>query len=143
MEVTHHGPLINKPCVFLEIGGGEDEWRDKRAAFCIAKALSEAIETFKENPYTEIAVGIGGPHYCPGFNKLQLDSNVAFAHIIPKYVSPITEEMIKEAIAKTVEEVDFVVLDWKGLGNSEERQKVLDILANNYIQYKKIQEIKK
>ncbi len=143
MEVTHHGPLINKPCVFLEIGGSEEEWRDKRAAFCVAKALSEAIETFKENPYREIAVGIGGPHYCPGFNKLQLDSNVAVAHIIPKYVSPITEEMIKEAIAKTTEEVDFVVLDWKGLGTSEERQKVLDILTNNYIQYKKIQEIKK
>jgi len=143
MEVTHHGPLINKPCVFLEIGGGEDEWRDKRAAFCIAKALSEAIETFKENPYAEIAVGIGGPHYCPGFNKLQLDSNVALAHIIPKYVSPITEDMIKEAITKTVEEVDFVVLDWKGLGNTEERQKVIDILENNYIQYKRISEIKK
>lgn len=143
LEVTHHGPLINKPCVFLEIGGGEEEWRDKRAAFCIAKALSEAIETFKDNPYREIAVGIGGPHYCSGFNKLQLDSNVAFAHIIPKYVSPITEEMIKEAITKTIEEVDFVVLDWKGLGNSEERQKIIDLLANNYIQYKKIQEIKK
>jgi len=143
LEVTHHGPLIDKPSVFIEIGGSPFEWKDKRAAFVIAKTIFEATSTFKENPYAEIAIGIGGPHYAPGFNKLQEKSNVAFAHIIPKYVQPLTKEMILEAREKTLEEVDFAVLDWKGLGTSEERKKVLELLDECYISYKKISEIKR
>lgn len=137
LECTHHGPLIDKPAVFIEIGGSEEEWKDKKASFCIAKTIREAIETYSPNPYREIAIGIGGPHYCPIFNKLQLNSNSAFAHIIPKYVQPISEEMILEAFNQTIEEVDFAVLDWKGLGRSEERKKIIDILEKNYIPWKK------
>lgn len=142
LEVTHHGPLIDVPSVFIEIGGGEIEWKDRGASFVIAKTIREAIETYKENPYREIAIGIGGPHYCPAFNKLQKDSNLAFAHIIPKYVSPITEEMILEAFNQTIEEVDFAVLDWKGLGVAEERNKIINLLEKNYISWKKNSDFK-
>lgn len=143
MEATHHGPLIEKPCVFVEIGSAETEYTDKRAGFIIAKAILETMEDFKENPYNEIAVAIGGPHYCPNFNKLQLESNVAISHVIPQYAFPLTEEMIMEAVKKTEEDLDFAVLDWKGLGNAEERQKIIDILEKNYIQWKKVSEIKR
>ena len=142
LECTHHGPLIDKPAVFIEIGGSEDEWKDKRASFVIAKTIREAIETYKESPYREIAIGIGGPHYCPAFNKIELNSNVAIAHIIPKYVAPINEKMILEAFNQTIEEVDFAILDWKGLGRSEERQAVINILEKNYIPWKKNTQIK-
>ncbi len=143
LEATHHGPLIHKPCVFIEIGSTEEEWKDRRAGFLIAKTIKETLDNYKENPYREVAVGIGGPHYCPGFNKIQSKSNVAISHIIPQYAMPITDEMIIETINKTVEEVDFVVLDWKGLGNSEARQSVIDILEKNYIQWRKTGDIKK
>jgi len=143
LECTHHGPLIDRPCVFIEIGGGEEEWKDRGASFVIAKTIKRAIEEWKENPYREIAIGIGGPHYCPTFNKLQLNSNVAISHIIPKYMAPITEQMILEALNNTVEEVDFAVLDWKGLGTAEERQTVIDLLERNYISWKRSGEIKK
>ena len=141
MEATHHGPLIEKPCVFVEIGSAETEYNDKRAGFIIAKAILETMENFEENPYNEIAVAIGGPHYCPNFNKLQLESNVAISHVIPQYAFPLTEEMILEAIKKTEEDVDFALLDWKGIGNAEERQKIIDILEKNYIQWKKVSDI--
>ncbi len=143
MEVTHHGPLIEKPCIFIEIGSTEKEWTDRRAAFAVAKTISETIEEFKKNPYNEVAVAIGGPHYCPNFNKIQLNSNVAISHIIPSYAVPITEEMIKEAINKTEEEVDFILLDRKGLGKSEHKQNLLKILNKFYIPKKKTSEIKK
>ncbi len=143
LECTHHGPLIDKPCVFIEIGSTETEWKDRRAGFAIAKTIQETIETFKPNPYNEIAVGIGGPHYCPNFNKIQLKSNVAISHIIPGYVMPITEEMILEAKKKTIEEIDFAILDWKGLGNSKNRQEVIDILEKNYISWKKSGDVRK
>lgn len=143
MEATHHGPLIDKPCVFIEIGSTESEWVDRRAGFVVAKTIADTISTFKENPYNEITVAVGGPHYCPGFNKIQLFSNVAISHVISQYAFPLTSEMILEAIKKTEEEVDFVVLDWKGLGTAEERNAIVKILEENYIQWKKTGDVGK
>ena len=143
LECTHHGPLLDKPCVFIEIGSTQEEWEDRRAGFILAKTISETIQNFQPNPYNEVAIGIGGPHYCPNFNKLQLRSNVAISHVIPNYAFPLKEEMIKEAIEKTEEEVDFVVLDWKGMGKSDQRDQALEILDRLYISYKRTSEINK
>jgi len=142
LECTHHGPLIEKPCVFLEIGSSDEEWKDRRAGFVVALALSKTLQEFKQNTYNEIAIGFGGPHYCPNFNKLQLSSNVAVSHVVPQYAFPVNEELIKEVISKTEEEVDFLVLDWKGL-NSEQRNSVISICDKNRIQWKKTSDIEK
>ncbi len=143
LEATHHGPLIDKPCVFVEVGSTETEWADRKAGFVLATSINEIIKEFKKNPYREVAIGIGGPHYCPNFNKIQLDSNIAISHVIPQYVFPFTEEMIREAIEKTDDEIDFVILDWKGLGTSEQRADILKILDRNYIGYKKVGDVDK
>jgi D-aminoacyl-tRNA deacylase len=143
LECTHHGPLISKPCMFIEIGATEIEWNDRRAAFVVAKTISEIIQTFKENTYNENVIAIGGPHYCPGFNKLQLGSNYAISHVIPQYAFPLTESIVQEAIDNTDEEVDLILLDWKGLGNKESREQVLSVLDKFYIQYKRTSEVPK
>ncbi len=143
LEATHHGPLINKPCLFIEIGSTANEWRDNRAGFIVAKTILHTIETFKENKFREIAFGIGGPHYCPGFNKIQKKSNVAISHVIPQYALPLTEKMIKEATEKTLEDVDFAIIDWKGCGKAEQRNQIIELLEKNYIEWKKASEIKK
>jgi len=143
LECTHHGPLINKPCIFIEVGSSETEWKDRKAGFIIAKIIKDIINEFKPNPYNEVAIGIGGPHYCPNFNKIQLNSNVALSHIIPQYALPLEEEMVKQAVEKTQEEIDFAVLDWKGVPNAAERERIIKILDDNYIQYKRTSEIKK
>ncbi|MEX0932921.1 MAG: D-aminoacyl-tRNA deacylase [Candidatus Pacearchaeota archaeon] len=140
-EATHHGPLIDKPCLFIEIGSTEKEYKDRKAGFVVAKAIRETIESYKENPYNEIAVAIGGGHYCPKFNKIQLNSNIAISHIIPQYSLPLTKEMVLEAVKKTEEEVDFALLDWKGLGKTEQRNEIIKILEENYIQWKKTGDI--
>ncbi|MDP3986765.1 MAG: D-aminoacyl-tRNA deacylase [Nanoarchaeota archaeon] len=143
LEATHHGPLLDKPCMFIEIGSTETEWTDRRAGFIIAKTISETIENFKENPNNEVAIAIGGPHYCPNFNDIQLKSNVAISHVIPQYAFPLTEEMVKEAIEKTEEEVDMFLLNWKGLGQAERREEVMEILDKFHIPKKKTGEIGK
>jgi len=143
LECTHHGPLIDKPCLFIEIGSTETEWADRRAAFIVAKSISEAIEQFKANPFYETAIAIGGLHYCQSFNKPELKSNVAISHIIPKYVFPLKEEMVKEAIDKTEEEIDFILLDWKGLGDANQRGQITSILDKFYLQYRRTGEIGK
>lgn len=143
MEATHHGPLIDKPCVFVEIGSTETEWKNSRAGFIIAKTIYETIQEFEHNPYREISIAIGGSHYCPNFNKLQLSSNIAFSHVIPQYAMPITEEMIFETINKTIERFDFLTLDWKSIGTDPQRDEFVKVLDKHHIPWKKVADVKR
>lgn len=142
MEATHHGPHLNKPCLFVEIGSTETEWRDERVGEIVAEAISETIEHFEENPYNEVVIAIGGPHYCPNFNKLQKDSNLAIAHVIPKYALPLHQTILEEVLSKVEEELEFAVLDWKGIGDKEEREKLITLLEKNYVRWKKVSDIR-
>jgi len=145
LEVTHHGPYLEKPCCFIEIGTTEEEWQDIKAGEIITRTISKAIKTFNQEQAKKewkVVVGIGSPHYTPNFNKIQLNSEYAISHIIPNYVFPINEEMIKEAINKTEEKVSLAILDWKGM-RGEERQQVIKILNNLNLKYKRTSEIEK
>ena len=53
-------------------------------------------------------------------------------------------ELLEEClIDKTKEDVDFALVDWKGLGTSEQRKDVLDALDELYINYKRTSEVEK
>lgn len=144
LECTHHGPLISKPCLFIEVGATEEQWNDKNAAAIVAKTMAD-FQNFKINKQIKTAVGIGGPHYCPNFNKIQIsnESNIAISHIIPEYALPLTESLITEAINKTKEHTDLIILDWKGCGNSESRTKLIELLNKLGLEYKRIEHINK
>lgn len=143
MEVTHHGPLIQKPCLFIEIGSNEEDWKNKEAGKAIANTIKNAIEKSKENKEFIPAIAIGGPHYCPNFNKVQLNSKYAISHIIPEYALPLTKEMLKEAVSKTQEKVKIVIIDWKGIGKSEQRQKMLQLIGEEGLEVVRTSEIDK
>lgn len=140
LEVTHHGPYIEKPCCFIEIGSSENEWQDKKAGKIIAETIKKATET--EIKKYKTAIGIGGPHYCPNFNKIQLSSEYALGHIVPQYVFPITEKQIKESINKTKEKVSLAIIDWKGL-KGRERQETIKLLEKINLKHKKTSEVEK
>jgi len=144
LEVTHHGPYIEKPCCFIEIGSSEKEWQDKKAGKIIAETIKKSIETFNREKLGKwkAAIGIGSRHYCPNFNKIQLNSDIAIGHIIPQYAFPITEEMLKEAVNKTEEQIPFALIDWKGL-RSKERQETIRLLNQLNIKYKRTSDVKK
>lgn len=132
LEATHHGPYVEKPAVFVEIGSTENEWSDEENGKIIAKTIINALNNSNTN--YKIAVGIGGPHYCNNFNKIMLRTDIAISHICPKYhLETLDEELIKQAIEKTIEKVDFVVLDWKGLGT--EKQRIVEMLNNMNMGY--------
>jgi D-aminoacyl-tRNA deacylase len=79
-EVTHHGPLLSVPTMFIEIGSGEQNWGDREAARAIASTLLEVklIEAPK-------AIGIGGGHYAPRFSEVVATKRISFGHMIPNY----------------------------------------------------------
>ena len=99
-EVTHHGPYLEAPTFFIEIGSDENAWNDINAAGIIAKSLMMAIQA---SPllckYT--AVGVGGGHYVPRFSDFAMQG-VCFGHMIPSYALPyIKKDIFKEAVEKT------------------------------------------
>ncbi|MEM3113407.1 MAG: D-aminoacyl-tRNA deacylase [Candidatus Pacearchaeota archaeon] len=132
LEATHHGPYIEKPSLFIEIGSSLKEWSDIRAGKLIAETIIESINNFSNyNLRYKLSIGIGGPHYCPNFNEIQLGDEYAIAHIIPSYNLPIDDSILKETLRKSVIPVSHVLIDWKGLGNSIQRNELLKLLENN------------
>ncbi len=131
LECTHHGPLIEKPCCFIEIGSDKEQWENQEAGKIIADTIL-SLQNYDGKKLDEWipCIGIGGPHYCPNFNKIQLNSKYAISHIITEYNLPLTESMLLEAEKKTSEDFDLVLLDWKGLGNSEQRQETINLIEH-------------
>ncbi len=79
-EVTHHGPWVDRPTFFIEVGSDESHWQNKHAADILAHVLVNNIES--KNP---VVVGVGGGHYAPRFTEAALNLKVDFGHMIPNY----------------------------------------------------------
>ena len=140
LEVTHHGPYIEKPCVFIEIGSDEENWINKDAGKIIAEVIVgllkdiDGIMLNKEG--YKVAFGIGGPHYANTFNRRVLEKDIAVGHICPKHMlGMLDKRMILQAIEKTIPKPDFILLDWKGLG--KEKQRIVRLLDEMKIEYKR------
>lgn len=116
-ECTHHGPSLDVPTMFAELGSSPEQWKDLKAAEVVAQAAMSAILNQAEYP---VVLGVGGPHYNSRFTKIALSTNVAFGQIIPKYAIPYVDaEMVKQCVQRTLEKVDHAVFDWKGMRGSD------------------------
>jgi D-aminoacyl-tRNA deacylase len=136
MEATHHGPLLKKPVIFIEIGSREEQWKDKKAAEIIAKTIIKTLTEYKKTDY-ETAIGFGGLHYCQNFNEIELSKNIALSHICPKYhVGVIDEEVILRMFNASDSKVSYALLDWKGI-QSEDKQRLVAMLERLNIPWKK------
>jgi len=116
-EATHHGPSLDTPTMFVELGSSPKQWKDLRAAEAVAHAAMAAVS--KRSRYSAV-LGIGGPHYNLKFTRMALDTQRAFGHMIPKYAIPQMDgEMIRQCVERTVEKVESAVLDWKGVRGAD------------------------
>jgi D-aminoacyl-tRNA deacylase len=107
-EVTHHGPYLSIPTLFIEVGSKEEEWRKKNPANTVAQSILDLFELYhyEEDFPSDIPVliGIGGGHYAPRFTDIIFEKKAAFGHMIPAYQinsNNINIEMLNEAIKKT------------------------------------------
>jgi D-aminoacyl-tRNA deacylase len=137
-EGTHHGPCLNVPVMFTELGSSTAQWEDREAAEAVAQASMEAISKFKRTTSTRTTLGIGGPHYNKKFTKVALEQEVAFGHMIPKYaISTLTTDVLRQCVTKTLEKVEYVTLDWKGI-KGDDKPKVLHMLDELRLPFEKI-----
>ena len=93
-EATHHGPLLNTPTMFLEIGSTESEWEKREPAEALIKSLLYLKPVSGIN-----VIGLGGGHYTPRFTEAALTHEVCFGHMVANYGIPhLTENIILKAI---------------------------------------------
>jgi D-aminoacyl-tRNA deacylase len=107
-EVTHHGPYMDAPTIFVEVGSNEEEWKKQEPAKVISKSILELLSTYQDekemNNDVPVLIGIGGRHYAPRFTDVALEKNVAFGHMIPTYqidAGYIDEEILEKTIVAT------------------------------------------
>ncbi|VVC01682.1 D-aminoacyl-tRNA deacylase [uncultured archaeon] len=115
VEVDHHGPTLDAPVLFAEIGSTEAEWSDRNAGEIAAKAMLHAMKSEELFPS---CVGFGGSHYSPKFTPIILGRETALGHIISGYSLErfgADAEMVGQAMAKNAEKIDSALLDWKGI----------------------------
>jgi len=136
-ECTHHGPSLDVPAMFTELGSSLKQWRDSKAAEAVAHATMEAVSKFRQSQ-TAAVLGIGGPHYNEKFSRMALRDETAFGHMIPKYaVSSVDADILEQCVERTFEEVELAVLDWKGI-KGEHKPKLVALLKEIGLSMKKV-----
>jgi len=136
-ECTHHGPSLNVPTMFAELGSSPKQWNDSKAAEVVAHATMKAISKFGKSQ-AKAVLGIGGPHYNDKFTRVALENEIAFGHIISKYAIPyIDAEILRQCVEKTLERVELAVLDWKGI-KGEHKSKTVEMLKEIGLPIQKI-----
>lgn len=117
-EATHHGPSgLSCPSLFIELGSSGREWGLTEPAGIVAKTAIRSCEQWGKSGggAGKVAVAFGGPHYCPAFKEAMLGGEYAVSHIGAKYaLDGISKELIAQAMEKTLEPIEAVLVDWKG-----------------------------
>jgi len=134
-ECTHHGPSLDIPTMFVELGSSPIQWEDLDAAEAVARGALAAAST--EEIYPTV-LGIGGPHYNAKFTRKALSSEIAFGHIVPKYaVERLDAEMLRQCVERTVEPIQKAILDWKGIRGADKKN-LLENLLKAELEFEKI-----
>jgi D-aminoacyl-tRNA deacylase len=135
-ECTHHGPSLNVPAMFVELGSSLEQWLDLNAAEAVAHAAIEAIAKYGSTQSTAV-LGIGGTHYNRRFTQMAFDGEVIFGHMIPKYaLDYVDSEILNQCVKKTMEKVTCAILDWKGI-QSENKSKLIAALLDIGLPYQR------
>lgn len=96
-EATHHGPYLETPTFYVEVGSGPGSWADPRAAAILARTVLAATD-----PGYPVALGVGGGHYVPRVTDVALARQVSFGHLVPSHaLEPPNHPALERAIDRT------------------------------------------
>ncbi|HJU85474.1 MAG TPA: D-aminoacyl-tRNA deacylase [Nitrososphaeraceae archaeon] len=135
IEATHHGPTsLKKPSLFIEIGSTEKEWADKNAASVVCDSLMYVLHKINANSRCkDVGIALGGTHYPTKFNQLLLNSQFGLAAVAARHnLCSVEESMINQMISKSIEKVEYAIVDRKGLG--KEKVRILELIEKKDLQ---------
>ncbi|XP_031478754.1 D-aminoacyl-tRNA deacylase [Nymphaea colorata] len=102
LEGTHHGPEIDIPTLFVEIGSTEEYWRRQDAAQVVALLLwqglgldsggGDGIGKWNGNSEkNKVLLGLGGGHYAPRHLDVVVKDGVWVGHLLSGYSLPMED----------------------------------------------------
>ncbi len=120
-EATHHGPELEQPAFFVEIGYGDRPVPPEASVRALAEILGELAEDASDH----VALGVGGGHYAPHFSDLARRRHWAFGHMLSRHaLATIVAGIPASAYALTPGAEGILVArahdgdlpEWKGIG---------------------------
>jgi len=97
-ESTHHGPALEVPGFFVEIGYADLPTPPAEAV----RVLQTVIPRISSEPRDRVAMGVGGGHYVPHFTELALSRRWAFGHLFSRHaLETIDAATAREAFAQS------------------------------------------
>jgi len=110
LEVTHHGPFLDAPALFIEVGSTEATWGHEGAANLLAEIIRDGLLSPDVNTWSDVKnkdeqlvlVTLGGGHYAPRANALAALENVWLGHMLATYALPFikTEDEVPDGTWK-------------------------------------------
>jgi D-aminoacyl-tRNA deacylase len=98
-EATHHGPAVELPAFFVEIGYGDQPSPPDEAV----RVLAGVLPRIASDPTDRIALGVGGGHYVPHFTDLALHRRWAFGHLLSRHaLAELDSALAAEAFSRSV-----------------------------------------
>ncbi len=129
IEATHHGPTLNKPVVFAEIGSSKEYWQNEKLVAELVNSVINGINKYEDTYCEKIVVGFGGPHYATFFSELA--KKYCISHIISKhYLTELDSNIVKQAIENSINKIDTIIFDSV---NHNLRQKIQSSINSNNI----------
>jgi D-aminoacyl-tRNA deacylase len=137
IEATHHGPTsLKKPSLFVEIGSTINEWSDPIVSKIVTETLLKVV-SMKPGKTEKAGIAFGGTHYPAKFNRMLLETEFGLAAIASKYdLIKVEENMFSQMIYKSVEKIEYGIVDIKGLG--KERQRILSLIQEHGLRIIKV-----
>ena len=110
-EATHHGPYLETPTFYVEVGTSPASWQDSRAAAILARAVLAVSD-----PGDPVALGVGGGHYVPRITEVALARRIAFGHLVPSHALDAPNYAALERAVERTPGAKFVYFHRKALG---------------------------
>jgi D-aminoacyl-tRNA deacylase len=102
LETTHHGPWIETPSLFIEIGSTSETWGHKEAAKLLAGIIHRGLGLDDSaglgvwNGQGRVVVTLGGGHYAPRGNLLASHEGIWIGHMLATYALPFSKNEVGE-----------------------------------------------
>lgn len=91
-ETTHHGPTVDAPAFYIEIGSYEELWGREDAADAIAGSILD----IRDQGFPTVMC-VGGGHYAPRFTEVALARKVAVGHMAANYaLGSLDDAMVRQ-----------------------------------------------
>ena len=104
-EATHHGPELDLPAMFVEIGYGELEAPPEAAV----AVLAEVLPTLERSATDRVALAVGGGHYAPHFSDLTKRRRWAFGHLLSRHALDVIDRPTARRAYEATREADGFV----------------------------------